>query len=100
VKVIHILGDQEGLSTELFFQFSEGIMTWVGAYFRGEELVPSFVIKVVDEWGISFKAFGRGDILNTVVFPEAILISKGFYSRFCGNTGASKNDNVVKITLG
>jgi hypothetical protein len=91
VEVIYVLSDEEKLAAVLHkvvFESREGAMSRVGGDGGCLHLASTLIIKVVNQRWITCKAFGRGDIFDAMLFPQAIACAKGLNPRLCRNAGA------------
>jgi hypothetical protein len=95
MQVIYILRNQCDASAELRLQFTQSDMGGIGLYVSQRGAAQ--VVKAVHEDGVSGKAFGRGDLLNGMTFPQPARIAKGLNAALGRNARASEDDNVLWI---
>ena len=59
------------------------------------QLRPAGVVKTLHQFGVTFEGFGGGDILQAVVFPQAVIIAKGTDTGFGRNAGSGQYHNML-----
>ena len=75
VQGVDILGDDHDLAGPVALQPSQRLMRRIGP--GGGGLHTARIVEAVHQPRIAGKAFGRGDILDPVLLPEAACIAEG-----------------------
>ena len=95
MQVVHILRDNRDLPAMFSLQSCQGNMRRIGRdrFQRGAALI----VKAVDQCRVCGKAFGRGDLLDRMVFPQAARIAKRLNPTFGRYTRAGEDDDVLGL---
>jgi hypothetical protein len=91
MKVIYILGDNTNL--KIFLEPYEGTMGFIGPGFK--QLPASLIVKVKYQFGISGKAFRRGNTHHVMALPQAIRIPESFQAAVCTHPCPGKYYNFL-----
>ncbi len=67
---------------------------------RGEHVHPPLIVESLHQIRVAREAFGGGDLLDRVVFPQAVVGAKGAQSAFRADPGAGKDDDVAGFCHG
>ena len=88
VEVIDVL--RQHLDLEIPLQLRDGPMP--GVRLGGEHLAAAFVVKFDHGGAVVRQGFGRADILDAVVGPQAVRIAERGKTAVGAHPGARKND--------
>ena len=96
MQAIHILGDDDDLTRPVLLQARQRDVS--GVWLCLCSLYPTSIVKSVHQCRIARKTLGRGDILDPVLRPQAILIAESTQTAFRRNSGSSQNDDLFHFT--
>ena len=93
MQVIDVLCDDDHLA--LWQGLFQTCQCGVGGVRAGlDTVLATRVIEFVDQGGVGGKAFGRGDLIQVVFGPQAILVAKGAKAAFGGNARTGQDDDL------
>jgi hypothetical protein len=95
MEIVHVLSDHNHVETAL--QIGDGPMSSVRLGIRG--MRSSLVVELQHKFGIAVPGIKSCDIFNSMIVPQTVAASKGWYSTRCADSRACEEHNLSRINL-
>jgi len=93
VKVVHVLGAGEKALLQRVFKFRQGEVSWIRFGCRSN--TPTHGIELPHQSRITVPSFGRSDLLDPVISPEATHTTESWNAAFRTYSCSGKNKDAV-----
>jgi hypothetical protein len=93
VKAVHVLGADEKTVLQRVFKFRKGEVSWIR--FGRRSHTSTHGIELPDQPGIAVPSFGRSDLLDPVIPPEAAQTTESWNAAFSTHSCSGKNEDAV-----
>jgi hypothetical protein len=77
VEIVYVLGDNKQLTFKFLLEARERRVGGVGFYIARVQLLPTTIVKMFNQFRVTFITFRSGHILDMMFFPQTILIPEG-----------------------